>query len=65
LYNYTAGDGGGNAARNFDGVITYYSGAIKTGGIAGFTYNTVVSSVTVANTGGNFNNGVIKIYGVK
>jgi hypothetical protein len=65
LYNYTAGDGGGNAARNFDGIITYYSGAVKTGGIAGHTYNTVVNSVTVANSGGNFNNGVIKIYGVK
>ena len=65
LYNYSASGGGGNAARSFDGVISYYSNAVKTGGIAGFIYNTIVDSITVANSGGTFNNGTIKIYGVK
>jgi hypothetical protein len=65
LYNYSASGGGGNATRSFDGVISYYSNAVKTGGIAGFIYNTIVDSITVANSGGTFNNGTIKIYGVK
>jgi hypothetical protein len=65
LYNYAASGGGGNAARNFDGVITFYSNAVRVGNISGSTYNTIVDSITVANSGGNFNNGTIKIYGVK
>jgi len=62
LYNYTSTSA---STRNFDGVITYYTGAVRTGNISGMLYETIVTSITVANSGGNFNGGTIKIYGVK
>ena len=65
VYNYAATYASGNAARSFDGVITFYSGAVRVGNIAGTMYDTIINSITVANSGGNFNSGTIKIYGVK